>query len=59
MVSMLVLGEHQDEGVKTLMKFEVKGRISESTEMYFVCLQFREYEEKYKIGRLSHEEAEQ
>ena len=41
------------------MKFEVKGRISESTEMYFVCLQFREYEEKYKIGRLSHEEAEQ
>jgi hypothetical protein len=55
MVSLLIFGEHERYGKELLMRFKVKGRISESTEMYFVCLKYIGFDEKFKIKRPDYE----
>ena len=57
MVSLLVFGEHERYGRETLRKFRIRGRMSDNTEMYFVCFRFIEYEPKFKINRVTYEQS--
>ena len=56
MVSLLIFGEHRDYGVQTLKKFRVRGRMSDETEMYFVCLRFIDFDSKFIIKNQNHDE---
>src|SRR5688500_14637562 len=40
MISNLIFGSHETEGIKELKKFKVKGRISGKTEMALICLAY-------------------
>ena len=45
--SLLFMGVRKAEGVRELLKYRIKGRISENTDMAFICLSWENYELKY------------
>lgn len=49
MISMLVFGCHESEGVKMLRKFKVKGKISDNTEMALIALAFQKLDPKHEL----------
>jgi hypothetical protein len=55
MVSLLIFGDHQKYGIETLKEFRIRGRMSDNTEMCFICLRFISYDEKFKINRVNNE----
>ena len=55
MVRLLIFGEHRKYGIETLKKFRIRGRMSDNTEMCFICLRFISYDEKFKIKRVNNE----
>lgn len=55
MVSLLIFGEHQQYGIEHLKKYRIRGRMSDNTEMCFICLRFISYDEKFKIKRANNE----
>jgi len=47
--SLLFMGIRKADGVRELLKYRIKGRISENTIMAFICLSFENYDPKYDV----------
>lgn len=47
--SLLFFGARKADGIKELLKYRIKGRISENTRMAFICLTWENYDPKYDI----------
>lgn len=47
--SLIFLGLRRTDGIKELLKYKIKGRISEHTQMAFICLAWDNYDPLYNV----------